>query len=158
MLRLLHTTPKCNWILRLLNPHAPLLVQIGQHQRYVRGQQVVHFVPERRLAEQLRAAHQVADGHVEVGVSGRPVRYSGKGVGHQKLLEIRPDRRITETVIQRRHHTEKYHQTTRGVEQKWWKEKKVITVQRRHRKGRNKHLNYLEASCYVESKTNLGLK
>ena len=74
--------------LHLFDSDGLLLVHVGQHERDVRGEQVVHLVAQRRLAKQLRATHQVADGHVEVGVAGRPVGNPGKRVCHENLLEI----------------------------------------------------------------------
>jgi hypothetical protein len=72
---------------RLFDSNGLLLVHVGQHERDVRGEQVIHLVAQRRLAEQLRAAHQVADGHVEVGVPGGPVGNPGKRVRHENLLK-----------------------------------------------------------------------
>jgi hypothetical protein len=68
---------------------APLLAHVGQHEGDVGGEQVVHLVPQRGLAQQLGPSDEVADGHVEVGVARGPVRYPGEGVGHQDLLQRR---------------------------------------------------------------------
>ena len=72
----------------LLDSEGFLLVHVGQHEGDVGGQEVVHLVPQRRLAEELRPPDQVSDGHVEVGVAGRPVRNPGERVGDQNLLEF----------------------------------------------------------------------
>ncbi len=72
----------------LLDSNGLLLVHIGQHERDVGGEEVVHLVAQRGLAEQLRAAHKVADRHVEVGVAGGPVGNPGKRVCHEYLLKV----------------------------------------------------------------------
>ena len=64
-----------------------MFVHICQHQTDVGGQQVIHLVPQRGLAEQLGAPDQVADGHVEVGVATGPVRNPGEWMSDQNLLE-----------------------------------------------------------------------
>lgn len=51
----------------------PLFVHVGQHEGDVGGEQVIHLVAEGGLAQQLGAAHQVADCHVEVRVARGPV-------------------------------------------------------------------------------------
>ena len=63
-----------------------MLVHVGQHEGYVGGEQVVHFVSQRSFAQELGAADQVADRHVEVGVAGRPVGDTGERVGYQHIL------------------------------------------------------------------------
>ena len=69
-----------------LFPYGPLLVHVGKHEGYVGGEEVVHLVAERGLAQQLGAPHQVTDGHVEVGVPTRPVGDPCEGVSHQNIL------------------------------------------------------------------------
>ena len=64
-----------------------LFVHICQHKTDVGGQQVIHLVPQRGLAEQLGAPDQVADGHVEVGVATGPVGDPGEGMSYQDVLE-----------------------------------------------------------------------
>ena len=71
--------------------YGPLLVDRLHHGECVAGQHVVHFVTQRRLAEQLGATHQVADGHVEVRVPARPVGDLVEGVRHQDLLGLPVD-------------------------------------------------------------------
>ena len=44
----------------------PLFVDGGEHERDVRGQQVVHLVAQAGLAQQSTTPYQTADGHVEV--------------------------------------------------------------------------------------------
>ena len=75
------------FVLESLYSQRFLLVHVGEHERDVGGQEVVHLVAERGLAQQLRAPHQVADGHVEVGVARRPVGNSSKWVCHQDILK-----------------------------------------------------------------------
>ena len=47
-------------IRRSLDPHGLLLVHVGEHEADVGGQQVVHLVAQRGLAQQLGPTHQVA--------------------------------------------------------------------------------------------------
>ena len=75
----------------LPSSNCSLLVDGFHHRERVAGQHVVHLVPQRRLTQQLRATHQVADGHVEVGVPARPVGDLVEGVGHQDLLGLPVD-------------------------------------------------------------------
>lgn len=73
---------------RSLNPDGgPLLVHVRKHEGNVGGQQVVHLVAEGRFAQQLGAAHQVADRHVEVRVARRPVGNAREWMSHQNLLQ-----------------------------------------------------------------------
>ena len=51
----------------------PLFVDGGEHERDVRGQQVVHLVGQAGLAEQPTTPYQTADGHVEVVGTTTPV-------------------------------------------------------------------------------------
>ncbi len=46
-------------IVRLLDPQGLLLVHIGEHEGDVGGEEVVHLVAQARLAQQLRATHQI---------------------------------------------------------------------------------------------------
>jgi hypothetical protein len=71
----------------LLDPHGLLLVHVCEHERDVAGEQVVHLVAERRLAEELGAPDEVADRHVEVGVARRPVGDARERVRNQNLLK-----------------------------------------------------------------------
>ena len=71
---------------RSLNPHGLLLVHVGEHERDIAGEEVVHLVAERGLAEQLGAPHQIADRHVEVRVAGGPVGNARERVRHQNIL------------------------------------------------------------------------
>jgi len=71
-----------------------LFVECGEHETDVWCQQVVHLVAQRGLAEQLAAAHEVADGHVEVGVATAPVGDLGEGVGHQDVLHGRAEQTL----------------------------------------------------------------
>ena len=75
-------------VLILFNSESFLFVHICQHQTDVGGQQVIHLVAQGRLAEQLGAPDQVADGHVEVSVATGPVRNPGEGMSDQNLLQI----------------------------------------------------------------------
>ena len=68
-----------------------MLVHVCEHERDVAGEEVVHLVPETGLTQQLRAAHQVANGHVEVCVPARPVGDLVEGVRHQDLLGLPVD-------------------------------------------------------------------
>ncbi len=70
----------------LLDPDGLLLVHVGEHERDVAGEEVVHLVAERRLAQQLGAAHQIADRHVEVRVARGPVRDACERLRHQHVL------------------------------------------------------------------------
>ena len=74
------------FVLVLFNSQSFLLVHICQHETDVGSEQVIHFVAQGRLAEQLGAPHQVPDGHVEVGVARRPVGDPGEGVRYQYVL------------------------------------------------------------------------
>ena len=79
---------KLNLALQLLpSSDCSLLVDGFHHRERVAGQHVVHLVPQRRLTQQLRATHQVADGHVEVGVPARPVGDPRERVSHQNVLK-----------------------------------------------------------------------
>ena len=83
---------KLNLALQLLpSSDCSLLVDGFHHRERVAGQHVVHLVPQRRLTQQLRAAYQVADGHVEVRVPARPVGDLVEGVRHQDLLGLPVD-------------------------------------------------------------------
>ena len=64
-----------------------MFVHICQHQTDVGGQQVIHLVSQRRLAEQLGAPDQVADGHVEVSVATGPVGDAGEWMSYQDVLQ-----------------------------------------------------------------------
>ena len=64
-----------------------MFVHICQHQTDVRGQQVIHLVSQRRLAQELGAPDQVPDGHVEVSVAAGPVGDPGEGMSDQDVLE-----------------------------------------------------------------------
>ena len=66
-----------------------MFVHICQHETDVGCEQVIHLVPEGRLAEELGAPDQVADGHVEVGVATGPVGYPGEGMSDQDVLKYR---------------------------------------------------------------------
>ena len=70
----------------LLDTNRALLVHVGQHERNVGREQIVHLVAEGGFAEQLRAAHQIADRHVEVGVTGGPVRDARERMRYQDVL------------------------------------------------------------------------
>ena len=61
------------FVLVLFNSQSFLLVHICQHETDVGSEQVIHFVAQGRLAEELGAPDQVADGHVEVCVATGPV-------------------------------------------------------------------------------------
>lgn len=63
-----------------------LLAHVGEHQGDVRREQVVHLVAEQGVAEQLGAAHQIADGHVEVRVARRPVGDARERVRDENVL------------------------------------------------------------------------
>ena len=78
----------------LLDPHWLLLVHVGQHQRNVGGQEVVHFVAQRRLTQQFGASNQVTNGHVEIGVTRWPIWNSGKWMGHQDFLKRSKEKRV----------------------------------------------------------------
>ena len=65
-----------------------MFVHVGQHERDVGGEKVVHLVAEGGLAQQLGPSHQVADGHVEVGVAAGPVGDAGERVGDEDLLRV----------------------------------------------------------------------
>lgn len=71
---------------KLFNSNRSLLVHVCQHQRDVRCQQVIHFISQAGFTQELRAPNEIADGHVEVGVAGRPIRYAGKGMGYENFL------------------------------------------------------------------------
>ena len=73
----------------------------GQHERDVGGQEVVHLVAERGFAQQLGAPHQVADGHVEVGVARRPVGNSSKWVCHQDILKKKIISKLIEIIFEK---------------------------------------------------------
>ena len=74
-------------VLILFNSESFLFVHICQHQTDVGGQQVIHLVAKRRLAEQLGAPDQVADGHVEVSVATGPVGDAGEWMSYQDVLQ-----------------------------------------------------------------------
>ena len=67
-------------------PHRPLFVDVLHHAVDVGGQQVVHLVAQRGLAEQLGALDKVAYGHVEVGVATGPVGNLAEGKRDQNIL------------------------------------------------------------------------
>ena len=75
----------------------PLLVRlpeaflsfVGEHERDVRGQQVVHLVAQADLAQQSTIPYQTADGHVEVVGTTTPVGDLCKWVYIQDFLEER---------------------------------------------------------------------
>ena len=73
---------------RILQPQRFLFVHVVQHERNVRRQQIIHFVAQRRLAQQFRTSNQVADCHVEVGVARRPVGYARERMSHQQFLRF----------------------------------------------------------------------
>ena len=73
--------------MRSLDPHGLLFVHVGEHERDVAREQVVHLVAEGGLAQQLGAPHEIADRHVEVGVAGGPVRNAREWVRHQDILQ-----------------------------------------------------------------------
>ena len=76
------------FVLVLFNSQSFLLVHICQHETDVGSEQVIHFVAQGRLAEQLGAPHQVPDGHVEVGVATGPVGDPCEGMSYQNVLQI----------------------------------------------------------------------
>ena len=65
-----------------------MLIHVGEHERDVTCEQVVHLVTEGGLAQQLGASHQIADCHMEVRVAGRPVRNAREWVRHQNILKV----------------------------------------------------------------------
>ena len=67
-------------------PDCPLFVDVLHHAVDVGGQQVVHLVAQGRLAQQLRALDKVANGHVEVSVTTRPVGNLAEGKRHENIL------------------------------------------------------------------------
>ena len=69
-----------------LAPDCPLFVDVLHHAVDVGGQQVVHLVAQGRLAQQLGALDQVADGHVEVSVATGPVGNLAEGKRHENIL------------------------------------------------------------------------
>ena len=72
---------------RSLDPHGLLFVHVGEHERDVAREQVVHLVAEGGLAQQLGAPHEIADRHVEVRVARGPVRNAREWVRHQDILQ-----------------------------------------------------------------------
>ncbi len=62
------------------------MVHGGQHEGDIRGEEVVHLVTQRGLAEEAAASHQVPNGHVEVVGSRTPVGDLGEGVHSQDIL------------------------------------------------------------------------
>lgn len=69
-------------------PHRPLFVDVLHHAVDVGGQQVVHLVAQRGLAQQLGAFDKVAYGHVEVSVTTRPVGNLAEGKSHENILRL----------------------------------------------------------------------
>ena len=65
----------------------PLFVDGGEHERDVRGQQVVHLVAQAGLTQLLTTPYQTADGHVEVVGTTTPVGDLCKWVYIQDFLE-----------------------------------------------------------------------
>ena len=74
---------------RSLNPHGFLLIHVGEHERDVTREQVVHLVAKGGLAQQLGSSHQIADCHVEVRVARGPVRNAREWVRHQDILKVK---------------------------------------------------------------------
>ena len=72
---------------RSLNPHGFLLIHVGEHEWDVTREQVVHLVAEGGFAQQLGASHQISDCHMEVRVTGGPVRNAREWVRHQNILK-----------------------------------------------------------------------
>ena len=68
----------------------PLFVDGGEHERDVRGQQVVHLVAQAGLAQQSTTPYQTADGHVGTTT---PVGDLCKWVYIQDSLEERKQRK-----------------------------------------------------------------
>ena len=68
-------------------PDCPLFVDVLHHAVDVGGQQVVHLVAQRGLAEQLGALDKVAYGHVEVSVATGPVGDPGEWMSYQNVLQ-----------------------------------------------------------------------
>lgn len=64
-----------------------MLIHVGQHEGNVGGEQVIHLIAEGGFAEQLGAPHQVAYGHVEIGIARRPVGDAGEGVRYKDILK-----------------------------------------------------------------------
>ena len=81
---------KSNILLLLLDlgsaPDCPLLVDVLHHTVDVGGQQVVHLVAQRSLAQQFGALDEVPNGHMEVRVTAGPVGNLAEGKGHQNIL------------------------------------------------------------------------
>ena len=71
-----------SWLLLLLGG-----VCGGEDVGDVGGEQIVHLVAQRGLAEELGAPDEVADGHVEVSVATGPVGDPGEGMSDQDVLE-----------------------------------------------------------------------
>ena len=65
----------------------PLFVDGGEHERDVRGQQVIHLVAQAGHAQQPTTPYQPADGHVEVVGTTTPVGDLCKWVYIQDFLE-----------------------------------------------------------------------
>ena len=90
----LHINPslKSNIIILLFDlgsaPDCPLFVDVLHHAVDVGGQQVVHLVAQRGLAQQLGALDKVAYGHVEVGVATGPVGNLAEGKRHENILRL----------------------------------------------------------------------
>ena len=64
----------------------PLKVPLGNRIPDVGGKEVVHLVPERRLAEEPAAAYKVANGDVEIVTARAPVTDLGERVHLQDFL------------------------------------------------------------------------
>lgn len=70
----------------LFNTYGPLFIHVSKHKGDVGCQKIVHFVAKGGLTEELGAADEVSDRHMEVSIARRPVRYSGERVGDQNVL------------------------------------------------------------------------
>lgn len=71
---------KLNKIYKLFNSQRLLFVYVTQHQWNVRSEQVVHFVAQRRFAQEFRPSNEIANCHMKISITRRPIRYSSEWV------------------------------------------------------------------------------
>lgn len=71
----------------LVGSYGSILVHVGQHKRYIWCEQIIHLIAQRCLAQQLRATHQITDGHVEIRISRWPVRDARKWMRNEYILQ-----------------------------------------------------------------------
>ena len=76
-----------SWVWSLLDSDALLFVHVSEHEADVRGEEVVHFIPETGLAEQFTSSNQVTNCHVEICVPTWPVGDTGKRMCDQNILD-----------------------------------------------------------------------